>query len=59
MEYDGEWWVAYANGVHLETDEVSVNFLHPHRPSPSYVDPEPTDTPALYQLLAGHTLVQK
>ena len=43
MEYDGEWWVAYVNEVKLGAYKVSVNFLYPHGPSPSYVFPETTD----------------
>ena len=43
VEYNGKWWVAYVNTLCPGTHEVSVNFLHPHGLSSSYVFPEPQD----------------
>ena len=36
VEYDGKWWIAYVNEIFPQSNEVSVNFLHPHGPSSSY-----------------------
>ncbi len=44
VEYNEKWWVAYVDELRPGTHEVSVNFLHPHGPSPSYLFPEPQDT---------------
>lgn len=42
--YDSHWWVAYVLQTCEDTDEVKVNFLHPHGPSPSFVSPAKPDT---------------
>ena len=44
VEYDGEWWIAYVNEILPQSNEVSVNFLHPHRPSPSCFYPRRPDS---------------
>ena len=44
VEYNGKWRVAHINTLCPGTHEVSVNFLHPHGPSSSYVFPEPQDS---------------
>ena len=44
VECNGKWWVAYVDELRPGTHEVSVNFLHPHGPSPSNIFPEPQDT---------------
>ena len=44
VEYDGEWWIAYVNEIFPQSNEVSVNFLHPHRLSPSYFYPRRPDS---------------
>ena len=41
---DGEWWIDYANEIFPQGNEVSVNFLHPHAPSPSYFYPRRPDS---------------
>ena len=43
VEYDGEWWIAYVNEIFPQSNEVSVNFHHPHGPSPSYFYPRRPD----------------
>ena len=30
VEYDGKWWIAYVHEIFPQSNEVSVNFLHPH-----------------------------
>ena len=44
VEYDGKWWIAYVNEIFPQSNEVSVNFLHPHGPSPSYFYPRRPDS---------------
>eukprot|EP00795_Rhopilema_esculentum_P004766 gene4766-21070_t len=39
--YDSKWWVAYVSSIQPETNEVTISFLHPHGPNPSFVYPEP------------------
>ena len=41
--YDGFWWLACLVRSMRETEEVEVNFLHPHGPSRSFSYPSPTD----------------
>ncbi len=43
LEYDENWWAAYVEELYPDTHEVSLNFLHPHGPSPSFVFPQPQD----------------
>ena len=43
-EYDGKWWIAYVNEIFPQSNEVSVNFLHPHGPSRSYIYPRRPDS---------------
>ena len=43
VAYDNEWWLAYVHEAYPERNELSVNFLHPHGPSPSYVYPHNPD----------------
>ena len=44
VEYDGKWLIAYVNEIFPQSNEVSVNFLHPHGPSPSYFYPRRLDS---------------
>ena len=44
VEYNRKWWVAYVDELRPGAHEVSVNFLHPLGPSPSYIFPEPQGT---------------
>ena len=44
VEYDGKWWIAYVNKIFPQSNEVSVNFLHPHGPSPLYFYPRRPDS---------------
>ena len=44
VEYDGKWWIACVNEIFPQSNEVSVNFLHPHGPSPSYFYPRRSDS---------------
>ena len=44
VEYDGKWWIAYVNEIFPQSNEVSVNFLHPHGPSLSYFYPRRPDS---------------
>ena len=39
VEYDGERWIVYVNEIFPQSNEVSVNFLNPHGPNPSYFYP--------------------
>ena len=41
--YDGFWWLASVIKSMQETEEVEVNFLHPHGPSRSFSYPYPPD----------------
>ena len=44
VEYDGKWWIACVDEIFPHSNEVSVNFLHPHGPSPSYFYPRRPDS---------------
>ena len=44
VKYDGEWWIAYVNEIFPQSNEVSVNFRHPHGPSPLYFYPRRPDS---------------
>ena len=44
VEYHGKWWIAYVYEIFPQRNEVSVNFLHPHGPSPSYFYPRRPDS---------------
>ena len=44
VEYDGKWWIVYVNEIFRQSNDVSVNFLHPHGPSPSYFYPRRPDS---------------
>ena len=55
VEYDGKWWIAYVNEIFSQSNKVSVNFLHPHGPSPSYFYPRRPDSLAVD---VGDILVQ-
>ena len=41
--YDSEWWVAYVSSIQPGTNEVTISFLHPHGPNPSFVYPDPPE----------------
>ena len=44
VDCDGKWWIAYVNEIFPHSNEVSVNFLHPYGPSPSYFYPRRPDS---------------
>ena len=44
VEYDGKWWIACVDEIFPHSNEVSVNFLYPHGPSPSYFYPRRPDS---------------
>jgi hypothetical protein len=41
--YDNAWWLGYVIEKNTEEKTVSVNFLTPRRPSPSFKYPERQD----------------
>lgn len=41
--YDKEWWLACVLSVNYDTEEIKINFLHPHGPSSSFYFPEHPD----------------
>jgi hypothetical protein len=43
QDYDCKWWVECVVSAEEETDMVKIMFLHPHRPSPSYMYPTRPD----------------
>ena len=42
-KYDGQWWLGCVMKTHPETDEVEVNFLHPHGSAKSFYYPQHSD----------------
>ena len=40
---DSFWWIACIKDSSPEKHEITVSFLHPHAPSPSYSFPDPVD----------------
>src|SRR6201990_1481885 len=41
--YDETWYLAFLLEVKHDSNEVSLSFLHPHGPAPSFVFPSPQD----------------
>ena len=42
-KYDGHWWLGCILQIFPDTNEVEINFLHPHGPAQSYRYPHPAD----------------